>query len=85
MKIVNQIENRLKRLCGRPSPAKRLVMVLLICVLLAAANIYFLVCAFSGIGKNDTGRELMKLEHIEPLKLPEKESIHNLESIEYEQ
>jgi len=81
-KIGDRLRSRLKQLCGRPSPAKRLISVLLVCVALAAANIYFLICAFSGVGKNNTGRELMKLEHIEPFELHRKESIHHLESIE---
>jgi len=84
-KIKNQIENRLKQLCGRPSPAKRLASVVFLCVVLASVNIYFLVCAFSGIGKNNTGRELMKLEHIEPFELPKRESIHHLESMDYDE
>ena len=75
----------LKQLCGRPSPAKRLVSVLFLCVLFGAANIYFLVCAFSGIGKNENEKELIKLEHIEPLELPKKESIHDLKSLEYDE
>ena len=81
-KIIHKIEYRLKQLCGRPSPAKRLVSVLFLCFVFAAGNIYFLICAFSGVGKSNTGRELMKLEHIEPFELHRKESIHHLESIE---
>jgi len=83
--IGEKLKYRLKQLCGRPSPAKRLVVVLFLCAVFAAGNIYFLICAFSGIGKYNAEKELLKLEHIEPLELPKKESIHILESIEYDE
>jgi len=83
--IGEKFRSRLKQICGRPSPAKRLVVVLFFCAVFAAGNIYFLVIAFSGIGKYEKDRELMKLEHIEALELPKKESIHILESIEYDE
>jgi len=58
-----EIEYRLKRLCGQPSPKKRLVTVLVIGVVLAVANIWFLVSSIYNIGKNDAEKELMKLQH----------------------
>ena len=85
MRASGKMEYRLKQLCGRPTPTKRLVVVLFFCALFAAGNIYFLYCAFSGIGKYEKEKELMKLEHIEPFELPKNKSIHNFENQEYDQ
>jgi hypothetical protein len=68
-KALQETESRLRRFCGRPSPEKRLVVVLVICVALATANIWFLVSAISGIGKNDAEKELIKMQHIEQLRI----------------
>ena len=81
----HEIERRLKRLCGRPSPVKRLIAVLFIGGLLAAANIYYLVSSIYHIGKKDAEIELMKLQHIERLELPKRESIHQLKHQEYDE
>jgi hypothetical protein len=69
--VWSETEKRLKRLCGRPSPVKRLVAVLVTGGLFAAANIYFVVSSIYQIGKNDTENELLKMQHIERLELPE--------------
>ena len=62
---LRKTDNRLKQLCGRPSPAKRLVMVLIVCLVFAVINIYFLFSSVYNIGKNDAHKELIKMEHIE--------------------
>jgi hypothetical protein len=83
-----KVEDKLKRLCERPSPMKRLIGVLVICVLFGAANIWFVVSSICNIGKNDGKKELIKLQHIEPLDLRQNDSIkhfkHNLNLNEYE-
>ena len=75
-----EIENRLKHLCGRPSPAKRLVVVLAVCAVLAAVNIWFVVGSIYSIGKNDAQKELIKLQHIETLELHKNDSINILKN-----
>ena len=77
-KARHKIERRLKRLCGKPSPAKRLMAVLFIGVTLAAANVYFLVSSIYSIGKNDAEKELIKVQHIETLEL-RRDTIKNVE------
>jgi hypothetical protein len=67
-----KIEHRLKRICGRPSPMKRLVTVLVIGVVLAFVNVWFLISSIYNIGKNDAEKELMNLQHIERLELQKK-------------
>jgi len=75
-----EIENRLKHLCRRPSPAKRLVVVLAAFVMLAAVNIWFVASSIYSIGKNDAQKEFIRLQHIETLELQKKDSINNLKN-----
>jgi hypothetical protein len=63
-------EARLKRLCGKPSPEKRLVAVIIVGLILAAANIYFVASSVYSIGKRDDERDLIRMQHIEKLELP---------------
>jgi Tfp pilus assembly protein PilO len=80
----SKAEYRLKILCGKPSPTKRLVFVLVICVVFAAANIYYVFSSIYGIGKNDGKKELIKLQHIEQIKLQQNDSINQLKQNLYE-
>jgi len=77
-------EHRLRQLCGRPSPAKRLVMVLVVCAVFAVINVYFLFSSVYNIGKNDAKKELLQMEHIEGLKIPKKDSINFKQMYQYE-
>jgi hypothetical protein len=56
-----------RALCGRPSPAKRLVIVLVIGCVLSVASVSALVKAIYSIGKRDA--ELLYIEHIKQLEL----------------
>ena len=80
----NEIDRRLKRLCGRPSPTKRLIIVLVVCVVLAAVNIYFVVSTIYAIGKNSAKKEFLNIQHIEGLKIQRNDSINFLKQIKYE-
>ena len=73
-------DSRIRQLCGRPSPAKRLVMVLVICAALAVINVYFLFSSVYNIGKNDAHKELIKIEHIERLNLKGNDSIQSIKN-----
>lgn len=82
--LQNEIRYCLRQLCGKPSPMKRLIAVLLIGGALAVANIYFLVSAIYNIGRRDAEIEFIKLQY-EMLKLQQKEnSINILEQHEYD-
>jgi len=74
-KVGHEIQQRLKRLCGRPSPMKRLVFVIVVCVVLAVVNIWFLFSSIYNIGKNDAEKELMKMQHIEKLELRKRKEV----------
>jgi hypothetical protein len=79
----DEIEYGLRLLCGRPSPMKRFIAVLVIGGALAAANLYFVVSSIYSIGKRDAEREFLRLQHIESLKL-QSDSINNSNSKSYE-
>jgi len=64
---LSETEHSLKRLCGRLSQKKRFIIVLLTCGLLAVASLYFVTSSIMNIGKNNTKKELIKLQHIERL------------------
>jgi len=82
--IGEKLKYRLKQLCGRPSPVKRLVSVLVICSVFAVANIYFVVRSIYSIGKNDAEKELIKLQHIERLNFQQNDSINQIKQKMYE-
>ena len=82
--IKGEIETHLKRLCGKPSPTKRLIVVIVVGVVLAAANIYFVVSSIYAIGKNSAKKEFLEIEHIESVKIPGNDSINFLKQIMYE-
>jgi hypothetical protein len=76
----------LRRLCGEPSPMKRLITVLILAVGLGGANIYLVVSSIYSIGKGDARKEYMEMEHIKELERQHKgDSIHQLKKQLYEQ
>jgi hypothetical protein len=60
----SEIEYGLKRLCGRPSPAKRFIAVLTVGSVLAVINIYFVTTSIYNMGKSDAKKEFLKVEYI---------------------
>jgi uncharacterized membrane protein YphA (DoxX/SURF4 family) len=80
--IWDEIECGLRLLCGRPTPMKRFIIVLIIGGALAIANIYFIVNSIYNMGVNDAKKEFMQLQHIETIELQKHndtiQSIHNL-------
>ena len=84
------IESRLRLLCKKPSPMKRLIAILVVGGFLAVANIYLVITSINNIGKQDAKMEYLKLQHIETLQLQKmkenSDSIKNyvLKNYEYE-
>jgi hypothetical protein len=75
----------LRRLCGKPSPLKRLVTVLVLAVGLGGANLYLIVSSIYNIGKRDARKEYMKIEHIKQAELKHSnDSINQLKKQLYE-
>ncbi|MDR2970077.1 MAG: TraL conjugative transposon family protein [Tannerellaceae bacterium] len=89
------IEYRLRWLCGRPSPLKRFIAILVIGGMLTVANIDLVVSSIYNIGRKDAETEFMELRHIETLKLQQQkdsldflrlkmEKLHNKNRKKYE-
>ena len=76
----DEIEYRLKCLCGQPTPMKRFIAILIIGGTLAVANIYFVVSSIYNTGKRDAEKEFMELQHIESLKLQNSDSINSIKN-----
>lgn len=62
-KLQLQIEDRLRRMCGRITPEKRLFVILTALVFLSALSIYITISSIYNIGKRDGER--IRIEHIE--------------------
>jgi ABC-type lipoprotein release transport system permease subunit len=81
----DEMQYALRLLCGKPTPLKRFIMVLIIGGALAVANIYLVVSSIYNIGKRDAEKEFLELQHIETLELQkQKESINNSNLNKYE-
>ena len=82
--IWDEIEYGLRRLCGKPSPMKQFIIILILGGSLSVSYIYSLVSSIYNIGKRDV--ELMHIEHIKQLELQHKnDSINILKQQMYEQ
>lgn len=74
-KIQDWADDRLRRLCGRITPGKRLAVILTMFLFFSIASVYIFVSGIYNIGKND-GRRI-EIEHIRLLELQRKDSINN--------
>jgi hypothetical protein len=79
----DEIGYRLRLLCGKPTPMKRFVIVLIIGGILTVVNIYFVVSSIYNMGVSDAKKQFLEVQHIETLKL-QKDSINILNQKEYE-
>ena len=75
-KIQDWADERLRRLCGRITPGKRLVVLLIMFLFFGIASVYIFVSAIYDIGKNEGQR--IEIEHIRMLELQRKDSINQL-------
>jgi len=82
----DEVEYRLRLLCGKPTPMKRFIMVLVLGGALAVVHIYFVVSSIYNMGVCDAKNHFLKLQHIETLKLQQtkNDSIKSIKNKEYE-
>lgn len=66
-KVRDWADDRLRRMCGRITPGKRLAVILVMFFFLGGLSIYITVSSIYNIGKRD-GRRL-QIEHIRQLSL----------------
>lgn len=64
-KIKDFVEIRLKGLCERISPEKRVMTIVILFALFALVNFYMIFRAIYDIGREDAGQEIMQIAPIE--------------------
>ena len=75
----------IRQICGKPTPLKRFVIVLVISGILSIAYICTLISSIYNIGKRDGEKEFIELQHIKPLDMQNRnDSINNLKQKNYE-
>lgn len=75
-KAQDWVDEKLHRLCGRITPEKRLVVVLVMFLFFGGMSIYITVSSIYNIGKRD-GQQL-QIEHLGRLPMEAKDSINQL-------
>ena len=66
-KVQDWEDDKLRRMCGRITPGKRLAVILLMFVFFGGMSIYITVSSIYNIGKRDGQR--LQIEHIRQLPL----------------
>lgn len=74
-------ETRLRRLCGRITPDKRVFVILTMFLLFTALSLWFTVSSIYRFGKGDGER--MRIEHIERLELELQQKQSQLDSVKH--
>ena len=72
---------RLRRMCGRITPGKRLAVILVMFLLFGGLSVYITVSSIYHIGKRDGQR--LQIEHIRQIPLHGGDSINPLNRPEY--
>jgi hypothetical protein len=81
----SETEYGLRCLCGRPSPMKRFIAVVVAGGMLTVVNLYFVASSIYNMGKRDAEKKFPELQHIEPVELPlSKDSIHSIKNFKWE-
>lgn len=74
--IQDKVDEKLRRLCGRITPGKRLAVLLTMFLFFGIASVYIFVSAIYDIGKSEGQR--IEIEHIQLLELQRRDSINQL-------
>lgn len=74
-------DERLRRMCGRITPGKRLAVILVMFLLFGGLSVYITVSSIYHIGKRDGQR--LQIEHIRQIPLHGGDSINPLNRPEY--
>lgn len=75
-KVQDWMDDKLRRLCGRITPGKRLVVVLVMFLFFGGMSIYITFSSIYNIGKRDGQR--LQIEHLGRLPMEAKDSINQL-------
>ena len=74
-----QVENRLRQLCGRIPPGKRIAVILALLFLFAGLSLYITFSSLFHFGENE--REKLNFKHIEGLQLETKDKRDKQDSL----
>ena len=80
-KVQDWADDRLRRMCGRITPGKRLAVILVMFFFFSGLSIYITVSSIYNIGKRDGQR--LQIEHIKQIPLHDSGSINLLNRPEY--
>lgn len=80
-KVQDWADDRLRRMCGRITPGKRLAVILVMFLFFGSLSIYITVSSIYDMGKRD-GRRL-QIEHIKQYPLHDSDSINPLNRPQY--
>lgn len=80
-KIQDWVDEKLRRLCGRITPEKRLFVLLGMFGIFGMMSIYIFLSAIYHIGKNE-GRQI-EIKHIQVLELQKRDSVNQLKFNDY--
>jgi len=75
-RILYKLDDKLRVLCGRMSPEKRLLFIAIVLLILTVVNIYFMFSAIYNMGKRDAEREQYKIENINGLDIEYEQKNH---------
>ena len=75
-KVQDWVDDKLRRMCGRITPGKRLAVILLMFVFFGGMSIYITVSSIYNIGKQNGQR--LQIEHIRQLPLQQANDSINL-------
>ena len=80
-RVQDWADERLRRMCGRITPGKRLAVILVMFLLFGGLSVYITVSSIYHIGKRDGQR--LQIEHIKQFPLHGGDSINPLNRQEY--
>lgn len=80
-RVQDWLDERLRRMCGRITPGKRLAVILVMFLLFGGLSVYITVSSIYHIGKRDGQR--LRIEHIRQIPLHGGDSINPLNRPEY--
>lgn len=80
-KVLDWADDRLRRMCGRITPGKRLAVILVMFFFFGGLSIYITVSSIYNIGKRDGQR--LQIEHIKQYPLHDSDSINPLNRPQY--
>ncbi len=75
------IDYGLRILCGKPSPVKRFIAVLIVGGALSIAYIYMLAGSIYDMGRRSAELEHLKIDHIQQIELQRDSATHLIPSI----